>query len=453
MDNTIRLHKNSGIFLCVLLILLATFCIAGPVGAYSGGRDTDLSLYINNTNPLPNQTITFTGFLKTEKHAPLSGMNITLEVSPDCHNWTLFNATPAITDANGKYNFSGMLDAGKYCFRVHFNGTDQYRGEYSDSEQVKVERGDTDLSLYINDTNPLPNQTITFTGFLKTEKHAPLSGMNITLEVSPDCHNWTLFNATPAITDANGKYNFSGMLDAGKYCFRAHFNGTDQYRGEYSDSEQVKVERGDTDLSLYINNTKPLPNQTITFTGFLKTEKHAPLSGMNITLEVSPDCHNWTLFNTTPAITDANGKYNFSGMFTAGKYCFRAHFNGTDQYRGEYSDSEQVKVERGDTDLSLYINNTKPLPNQTITFTGFLKTEKHAPLSGMNITLEVSPDCHNWTLFNATPAITDANGKYNFSGMFDAGKYCFRAHFNGTDLYRGEYSDSIQIIFAVKQKH
>jgi len=135
--------------------------------------------------------------------------------------------TGAITSIVGFY-FGAEVSKEARATRTQLKGKGESRGKL------------THLSpLSVNPTNPILNQSVSFSGTLQTEDGKKLENEFVELQKSEDNKNWYPIDGKRTVKD--GAYSFEESFPDGIYYFRARYSGNKEYAEANSPSTKVEV--------------------------------------------------------------------------------------------------------------------------------------------------------------------------------------------------------------------
>jgi len=338
---------------------------------------TTTKITASNTNPAPNEPVTFTVTLK----AGSTGLSKPVKI------WHTLNgvryADGTHNTVNGAYKFTQAFGSkGQRVYHAEFASGSSYAAS---AGTVTVNVGTkTTTTLTASKTNPIVLEKVTFTAQLKRfDTKAVLANRPVTI--------WHYFNGVRyddiknKLTDSSGKVAISqsfgspSFSSSGVRTYYATFAGDTSYAKSQSSAVKIYVVQPTT-LTIR-SNVQETTGLTFQIEGTLTTGNE-PLANQGVTVRAYDLNTKEFIFLGKP-VTNANGAYSLSASVPrAGDYVCQAAFvvSRTDAIYSS-SASGDMLLYAGittqklpmPTDLTLFASPTQtPKVNSAFTLSGFL---------------------------------------------------------------------------------
>lgn len=411
---------------------------------------TSISITSDKTTYYANEVAEFTGKLtRTDTGEGLANQTVTLQKLVGA-TWT--DVGTGLTGLDGTYLIQyTMSEAGTFNFRTIFAGTETFDSAISSTLTITVNKIPTSLTLTPDKLKTVVDEIVNFLGeLINSNTGAGIAGQTIELQQLIEGVWTTIMTGT---TESDGTVTFSKTMgEVGDFAFRLIYGGTNVYEPSTSSSVSISVTKITTILSFSASVTEISVGGEVEFYGSLiRGDTGEGIPDQIIELQKLEDTI-WTTVDTRR--TDSTGSYRFYVKFdTEGTFRYRAYFSGSDKHLAADSTPIDITVTMPTypTTLTLTASSLTAREGESITFSGYLRTENLEPIADAVIKLqELKEDL--WADVGQT--ITDENGFYSIVNRFEEkGTYTIRTVFEGADPYGPSSSTPVTVtILAYVEK-
>ena len=429
--------------------------------SYSGSTSPQVTVTVTKISTsitfIPNkiairvgETVSFSGTLyRSDTMAGVGGETVKLQKLVG-GAWTDIRTTTTLSD--GSYSFSETInEVGTFSYRAYYEGSAVYDSSTSTTRDIVVTKIPTSLTLTPDKLKSVVDGIINFLGKLTNiDTGTGVGGQTVKLQQLIGGVWNTILSGT---TLSDGTVTFSRTMGSvGDFAFRLAYDGSAIYEPSTTDSVTVSVIKIPTILTFSANITQIYVGGEVQFYGSLiRSDTGEGVPDQTVELQKLED-NTWTTVDTRR--TDSNGLYTFYvGFDTEGIFRYKAYFRGSDKH--DPSDTTPIDITAlmptYPTILTLTASSLTAREGESITFSGYLKTETLEPIAAASIKLQQLSQSL-WTDVGSTS--TDERGFYSITYKFTVkGNYTFRTIFEGMDPYGPSSSTptTVTILSAVEK--
>jgi 5-hydroxyisourate hydrolase-like protein (transthyretin family) len=410
---------------------------------------TAITFTPNKTSIRVGETVNFSGTLyRKDTMAGVGGQTVKLQKF--VWGWIDIRSTTTLSD--GSYSFSETInEAGTFPYRAYYPGSATYESSSSSSRDIVVTKIPTSLTITPDKLKTVVDGIINFLGKLtNVDTGAGIGGQTVKLQQLVG-GTWTTVLSGTTLSD--GTVTFSRTMGSvGDFAFRLAYDGSAMYEPSTTGSVTISVVKIPTILTFSANITQVYVGGEIQFYGnLIRSDTGEGVPDQIIELQTLKDSV-WTTVDTRR--TDSNGAYTFYVKFDAeGTFRYKAYFSGSDKH--EPSDTTPIDVTAimptYPTILTLTASSLTARVGESVTFSGYLKTETLEPIADASIKLQQLVGSM-WTDIALT--VTNEKGFYSTAYKFtEKGNYTFRTIFEGMDPYGPSSSTPVTVtVLAAVEK-
>jgi uncharacterized repeat protein (TIGR01451 family) len=270
---------------------------------------------------------------------------------------------------------SGALAAGDYSFQAHYNGDDNFAASTSPCEPFHVDKaGSSSATQLHNDANedviPVGSSVALGTNVhdraTVSDGNAafdPTGDVTFTFFVNGSCDGQGTAKGTIALSSGTAHPSAaSGVLAAGDYSYRAHYNGDDNFDPSTSPCEPFHVNTAGSSTETQLHNDANEDVIPVGSSVALGTNVHDratvsdgnaafdPTGDVSFTFYANGTCDGQGTAKGTVALDNGVAHPSAaSGALTPGGYSYQARYNGDDNFDPSTSPCEPFHVDTADS--------------------------------------------------------------------------------------------------------